>query len=137
MLRTVLGVVAGFLAWVIAWVGSEKVLSALWPDWYGAHQLAFTAAIKSGAPFAADATILLIHIACAAAITVVCGFVAARVARENRRAPLALGLLLTALGVLKMVMSWPYVPLWYHVVFTALLLPMAILGGRLKPAARR
>jgi hypothetical protein len=29
-------------------------------------------------------------------------------------------------------MSWPYVPLWYHVVFTALLVPMTILGGRLK-----
>lgn len=31
--------------------------------------------------------------------------------------------------------SWPYVPVWYHVIFTALLIPMAIMGGRLKTAA--
>ena len=31
MVRIVLGVIAGFFAWVIAWVGSEKILSAIWP----------------------------------------------------------------------------------------------------------
>ncbi len=29
-------------------------------------------------------------------------------------------------------LSWPYVPLWSHVLFTALLLPMTITGGKLK-----
>jgi len=52
--------------------------------------------------------------------------------RINTRAPLILGLLLLALGLLKAVMSWPYVPIWYHVIFTAILLPMAIIGGKLK-----
>jgi hypothetical protein len=35
------------------------------------------------------------------------------------------------MGLLKAVMSWQYVPLWYHVIFTALLLPLAIVGGKL------
>jgi hypothetical protein len=43
--------------------------------------------------------------------------------------------LLLGLALLKAVMSWPYVPIWYHVIFTAILLPMAILGGKLKSAA--
>ncbi len=49
----------------------------------------------------------------------------------NKRAPLVLGFLLLAFGLLKAVMSWPYVPIWYHVIFTALLIPMTIMGGKL------
>jgi hypothetical protein len=59
------------------------------------------------------------------------GSLAALVAGENARAPLVLGFVLLALGILKAVMSWPYVPIWYHVIFTVILLPMAILGGKL------
>ena len=59
------------------------------------------------------------------------GSLAALIAGENSRAPLVVGCLLLALGVLKAVMSWQYVPIWYHVLFTAILLPMAILGGKL------
>lgn len=137
MVRIVGGVVAGFLAWLIVWVGSEMIFSAIWPAWYGAHQRAFTAAIKSGGQFSSDATILLIHIVCAAVVSVVAGFLAALIAGENKRAPFILGLLLLALGVLKAVMSWPYVPIWYHVMFTALLVPMTILGGRLRSTAQQ
>ncbi len=133
-MKIVLGVIAGFFAWLVVWVGAEKGFSAIWPDWYGAHQLAFTTAIKSGGQFSADTTILLIHIACAAVISVMAGFLAALIARENKRAPLVLGLLLLALGLLKAGMSWSYVPIWYHVIFTGLLLPMAIAGGKLKTA---
>lgn len=43
MVRIVLGITAGFFAWVIVWVGSEMILSAIWPEWFGAHQRAFTA----------------------------------------------------------------------------------------------
>ena len=102
---------------------------------YGAHQLAFTAAIKNGGQFSADTTILLMQIVCASVVSVMSGFLAALIARENKRAPLILGLLLTAFGLLKAVMSWPYVPIWYHVIFTALLMPMAIMGGKLKTTA--
>jgi hypothetical protein len=35
------------------------------------------------------------------------------------------------MGVMKAVMSWPYVPIWYQIIFTAILLPMAIIGGKL------
>ena len=59
------------------------------------------------------------------------GFLAALVAGENKRAPLVVGCLLLVLGIAKAVMSWQYVPIWYHVIFTAILLPMAIVGGKL------
>lgn len=131
MVRIVVGVLAGFFAWVIVWVGSEKILSAIWPEGFGAHQRAFEAAIKNGGQFTADTTLLLTQIVLGSIVSVMAGFLAVRVAGENIRAPLVLGLLLLAFGLLKAVMSWPYVPLWYHVIFTALLLPMTMLGGKL------
>ncbi len=132
MVRIVLGVIAGFIAWAIAWVGSEKILSAISPEWFGAHQLAFQAAIEHGGQFTADTTILLMHIVLASIVSGMSGFLAALIAGENKRAPLVLGFLLLAVGLLKVVMSWPYVPIWYHVIFTAILFPMTIMGGKLK-----
>ena len=132
MVRIVLGVIAGFISWLIAWFGSEKILSAIWPEGFGAHQRAFQAAIENGGQFTADTTMLLTHIVLGSIVSVMSGSVAALIARENTRAPLVLGFLLLALGLLKAVMSWPYVPIWYHVIFTALLIPMTIMGGKLK-----
>lgn len=130
MVRIVLGVIAGFFAWAIVWVGSEKILSAIWPA-FGAHQLAFEAAVKNGGQFTADTTMLLTHIVIGSIVSVMSGVLAALIAGENKRAPLVLGFLLVAFGLLKVVLSWPYVPIWYHVIFTAILLPMAIMGGKL------
>ena len=130
MVRIVLGVIGGFFAWLIVWVGSEKILSAIWPA-FGVHQGAFEDALKNGGQFTADTTMLLTHIVMGSIVSLVSGSLAALIAGENTRAPLALGFVLLALGLLKAYMSWPYVPIWYHIIFTALLLPMAILGGKL------
>ena len=131
MVRIVLGVIAGFFAWVIVWVGSEKILSAIWPEGFGAHQRAFEAALKNGGEFTEDTTLLLTQIVLGSIVSLMSGFLAALIAGENTRAPLVLGFLLVALGLLKVVMSWQYVPIWHHVIFTALLIPMTILGGKL------
>jgi hypothetical protein len=136
MVRVVLGVIAGFLAWSIVWVGSEKVLSAMWPAWYGAHQLAFEAAVANGGQFTADTTILVMNIVRGSTVSVMSGFLAALIAGEHKRSPLILGVLLVAFGLLIVVLSWPYVPIWYHVIFTALLIPMTMMGGKLKTAAQ-
>ena len=70
MVRIVMGVIAGFFAWAIVWFGSEKILSAIWPEWFGAHQVAFQAAIEHGGQFTADATILLMHIVLGSIVSV-------------------------------------------------------------------
>ncbi len=131
MTRIVLGVIAGFFAWAIVWVGSEKIFSAIWP-WYGVNQRAFEAAITNGGQFTADTTLLLMQIVLGSIVSVMSGFLSALIAGDNKRAPLVLGVLLAAFGLLKVVMSWPHVPSWYQVVFTALLLPMTIMGGKLR-----
>src|SRR5215213_9056136 len=130
MLRIVLGVIAGFIAWLIVWVGSERVVSGIWPA-FGVHQKAFEEAIKNGGAFASNSTMLLTHIVIGSIVSVMAGALAALVAGENSRAPLFAGILLLALGIVKAVMSWQHVPIWYHIIFTVVLLPMAILGGKL------
>lgn len=134
MIRIIFGVVGGFFAWVIAWFGGERILSAIWPA-FGVHQAEFQAAIENGGQFTADSTMLLTHIVLGSIVSVISGFLAALITSGNKRAPLILGFLLLAFGLLKAVMSWPYVPIWYHVIFTAILVPMTILGGRLKTSA--
>src|SRR4030095_9876301 len=134
MVRIVLGAIAGFFAWSIVWVGSEKILSAIWPEWYGAHQLAFEAAIQNGGQFTPDTKILLMNIVRGAIVSAMAGFLAALISGENKRSPLLLGFLLLAFDLLIVVLSWRHVPLWYGVIFTALLIPMTIIGGKLKSA---
>jgi hypothetical protein len=134
MLRIVLGVIGGFIAWLVVWVGVEKILSAIWPA-FGVHQRAFQTAITEGGEFTADTTMLLTHIVMGSIVSVMAGSLSALIAGENTRAPLFVGCLLLAMGVVKAVMSWPHVPIWYHVIFTAILLPMAIIGGRLTTAS--
>ena len=134
MVRIVLSVIAGFFAWVIAWVAIEKILSAILPVWYGAPQAAFQHAVENGGEFTAETRMLLSHIVIGSVVSILAGYVAAAAAGDNARAPLYVGIALLALGLLKAGMSWPYVPLWYHVLFTAILLPMAIVGGKLYSA---
>ena len=130
MLRVVLGVIVGLISWLIMWFASEKILSAIWPA-FGAHQRAFEDVLKNGGQFTAETSALLTHVVLGSIVSVIAGCVAALIAGENARAPLFVGILLLAMGVMKAVMSWQYVPVWYHILFTAILLPMAVIGGRL------
>ncbi|MFL6466949.1 MAG: hypothetical protein ACJ72Z_03230 [Pyrinomonadaceae bacterium] len=135
MLRVILGIVAGFIAWSILWVGSDQILMMVSPDWYGAHQQAFQKAMFNSSAFIPDNTILGMHLIRAVIITVTCGFLAAVIARGNRNAPLGLGILLLIFGAFVQAVAWSYLPIWYHIVFLALLVPMSIVGGRLKRMA--
>ncbi|HLA96284.1 MAG TPA: hypothetical protein VK612_11230 [Pyrinomonadaceae bacterium] len=131
MLRIVFGVVAGFIGWVIVWIGSEKIIGAIWPA-FGANQRAFEEVLKNGGgQFTPDTSFLVTQIVMGSIVSLVSGVLAALIAGENVRAPFYLGIALLAMGLAKAYMSWQYVPLWYHIVFTAILLPMAILGGKL------
>ena len=132
MLRIILGVIAGFIAWSIIWLGSDQVLISSSPGWYGNHQYAFQAAMNNQTPFTPDSTILFLHLVRAAIISIMAGFLAAVIARENQRAPIILGLLLLGFGVVVQVVVWNYAPIWYHVIFLAMLIPFTVLGGRLK-----
>jgi len=94
--------------------------------------LKFALAMANKELFQADATILMMHIVRSIIISIMAGFLAAFIAGENRRAPLILGVLLLLFGLMVEVMVWSYLPVWYHLIFLALLVPMTVLGGKFK-----
>lgn len=132
MVRIILGVIVGFIAWLILWVGSEQVLSMASPNWLGAHQTAFERATINREPFTPDSTILFLNLVRLSIVSILSGFLAAIIAGENKRSTIILGILLFAFGGYVTFVTWSLLPIWYHILLLALLIPMTILGGKPK-----
>ncbi|MEP7149813.1 MAG: hypothetical protein ABI857_13115 [Acidobacteriota bacterium] len=135
MLRIILGVVAGFIAWSIIWVGSDQFLHTISPGWYGAHQDGAAMAVVNGESFSAETTIAIIGLVRGGIASIMAGFLAAVIAGENRRSPLILGIILLAVGIAVQVSLWNVFPIWFHLIFWLMLVPLTILGGRMKETA--
>ena len=132
MLRIILGVIAGFIVWSIVWVGTDALLSAISPDWFGRIFTEFQNAVNRNEPFTPPVSVSVYLVFQSVLCSLIAGFTAAAIAKENRKSTLALGVLLLATGVFVEAYHWNYFPLWYHVSFLLLLIPATILGGRLK-----
>jgi len=121
MLRIFLGIIVGFVVWSILWVGIDAVLRAVWSG--------YDESVKA---MTFSSTMLMISLVLSAFCSIVAGFVAALIARENLRSPLILGILLLIFGIFVQISVWDKIPLWYNLAFWILLIPMTILGGRLR-----
>ena len=132
MVRIILAIIVGFIVWSILWVGSDFVLMAVSPDWYGKHQTNLEAAALNRTPFMSDSLVLIIALIRSVIFSIISGFLAASIARENTKSTLGLGILLLLFGIYIQSIFWNNAPLWYHIPFLALLIPMTILGGKLK-----
>jgi len=85
-------------------------------------------------PFEPDRAILVMHLFRSVIVSIMSGFIAAVVSGENKKAPLWLGIVLLLFGIMVQAMAWSYIPIWYHLFFLVLLIPMSILGGKMKSA---
>ncbi len=132
MWRIILGAIIGFIVWTILLLVSDAVWLALSPDWFGKHQVEFQAAVENKTPFMADSGVLIIAVIRSAILSIIAGFVAALIAKENVKSPLLLGILLLAFGSFIHSMILNNVPFWYHILILLPLIPLAILGGKLK-----
>jgi len=132
MLRIILGVIAGFIIWSIVWVGMDALLSAISPGWFGRIFAEFQNAVNRNETFTPPVSISVYLIFQSVLCSLIAGFAAAAIAKENRKSTLALGVLLLATGVFVEAYHWNYFPLWYHVLFLLLLIPATVLGGRLR-----
>ena len=132
MLRIILGLIAGFIVWSIVWVGTDALLSAISPDWFGKIFTEFQNAVNRNEPFTPPVSVSIYLVFQSVLCSLIAGFTAAAIAKENRKSTLALGVLLLATGVFVEAYHWNYFPLWYHVSFLLFLIPTTILGGRLQ-----
>jgi hypothetical protein len=130
MVRIILGVIVGFIVWSLLWIGSDAIFSVISPDW-GKTSADFRAAIENKTPYALSSAVLITLLVKSIIISIISGFVAALIARENTKSTLGLGILLLLFGIFIQAVYWNYMPLWYHIPFLVLLIPMTILGGKL------
>ena len=130
--RIILGAIVGFIVWTALLLSTDWIWTVLAPDWYGRHQFDLQIAITNGTPFMADSLVLIIAVIRSAIFSFVTGYIAALIAGENFKSPLLLGIFLLAFGGLVSLMAWNHLPFWYHFGILLPLIPLTLLGGKLK-----
>ena len=124
MKRTVLGIIAGVAAWLVAATLLNLILRATLPGYHAAETtLVFTLGMK------------LARLAESALACLAAGYTAAWVAQGNLNAPRVVGIVLLALFLPMHVGLWSRFPVWYHLTFLISLLPLTVLGGHLRRPA--
>lgn len=121
MIKIIIGALVGFFVWSALWIGSEFVIN-------------FTApAIMPLEDFSnMTTTYLALKLALSVLFSVVSGYIAAVVAGERRQSPLILGVVLFFFGLGVQLSYFDKFPKWYTFTLLLLLLPMSVLGSRLR-----
>ncbi len=132
MVRIILGAIVGFIVWTILLLVSDKILETVSPDWYGRISAELLAAIENKTSYTMDTAIMILTGTRSAILTLISGFVAALISKENFKSPLLLGILLLAFGLFVHSIFWNYVPLWYDLLILLPLIPLALLGGKFR-----
>lgn len=121
MPKRIIAVAVGFLSWSVLWIGSEPVIAAVAPG----------IAPGDGLSNITDGYLAL-KVILSVIFSFVSGYLSSTFAGESRSAPLILGVVLLLVGIGVQASVWTPLPLWYHLTFLILLLPMTLLGGRLR-----
>ena len=124
MVRNILSVLAGFAVWTILWLASNAAIAAAVPGAFG----------EDGATD--NVGILVLFLVLNVVFSVVAGFLCVRLAREKpMRLAWILGVLLLVVGIFVQIQFWDVMPVWYHLIFLALLIPGVLLGARRQKAS--
>ncbi len=120
MLKSVVAVVAGYVAWTVVFLGSSFGIRTLMSD------------VHTDDGLTTDLSALLLYLIMSVVASLIAGFVAARLApRKMTRHAFVLALLLLATGIPVQLANWDVLPVWYNVAFLGMLLPATIAGVRL------
>lgn len=119
MLRNILGVVLGYSLWTAIWLGGNALLFSKASDQITAEQGLTSVATLLG--------VLSLSIVC----SLCAGFLVAKIAKVKRTPLMILAFLLLVTGIMVQTSIWDLMPVWYHLAFLLLLMPMTQLGARL------
>jgi len=119
MMRAIVAVVAGYAAWTVLWLGGNALLFGEASRVMGEGQVFSTSTTLFG--------VIVLSIVC----SVVAGLTAARIAADKAAgAVIVVALLLLATGIGVQSGVWSLMPVWYHLVFLALIVPVTVAAGR-------
>lgn len=118
--RILLALVSSIAAWALLWNGGTQLASRIWPE----HLLDVGMITHIG--------LLIGYIVYSVGLSILAGILTARIVKVG--AALAVQLLATiqlAIGIAVQASAWELFPLWYHLVFLALVVPATLVGGGL------
>jgi hypothetical protein len=120
MLSLIAAVIAGYLLWTAIWLGGNAAF-------FGAAAEAARAGTPVTEPTALIGLLVLSIVASMAG-----GLVTALIGRASApRAARLLGGALLLTGIAVQASAWALMPVWYHLLFLGLLLPVTLLGASL------
>lgn len=120
-MKTAIPVIVGYLAWTALWLGGNAAIMSIFAEHIGPNSEVFHVP--------ALVSILGLSVVCSLAS----GIVAAALAKpKGSKAVLIMAglLLLTGIGV--QAGFWDGMPVWYHLSFLALIVPVVVAGGKLR-----
>lgn len=132
MIKIAVGIIVGFVVWSILWIGSDLFLAILSPNWYGKILNEYQAAVAQGEQYSMDSIILVISLMRGIFFSIIAGFLGVLISKEKKTTAFSIGILLLIVGITMHLFTWTYLPLWYHMLFLIMLIPMTILGGKLR-----
>lgn len=121
--RAILAVVVGYVVWTVVWLGGGAALAAVFPDQPNEAGVYDNAAMLG--------VLLALSVVCSLLGGMTCG----KITRGKRRAPMVLAVLLLLTGIGVQAGAWSAMPIWFHIPFLLLLVPVTWLAaGLVKPA---
>jgi hypothetical protein len=129
MWRNAMAVFVGFFGWLFVLITGEQLLGFFLPTSFGDPQSAFQNAIENGTEFVPQTMHLGLHVGLGLCASVMAGVFVQAIAPGQQRIWLVVACVLLAVGCLKASLTWQLVPLWYHILFTLVLLPGVYLGA--------
>lgn len=119
--KTFIGIAIGFIAWTVLWLGSEPVIFSVVPEWNHEEDLS---RVTEG--------YLTTKIILSVLFSLSSGYLTSVISKDSLRAPIFLGILLLGVGIVIQSSVWNLIPIWFHAIFLGLLLPVTIIGGRIR-----
>ena len=122
MKRSILGCVAGLVAWIVVVSIINRVLRLSLPNYTAAeHTLQFTLGMKWARLLMAMTT------------SVVAGVVTGWISRSRGWAPLIVGGIVFGMFLPLHIAIWSKFPAWYHLIFLLTIIPAVLVGALLPP----
>lgn len=118
----ILAIIVGFVVWFAVFAGLEPIMKTIAPN----------LTVDQGATYTDSVPILLAYLLRSMVASILAGFVAAVIAKDNVKTPLILGVVFLLIALPIHISGWSTLPVWYHLSLLGLLIPMTVLGGNLK-----
>ncbi len=121
MLRSILSVAAGVGVWGLLWVLANMGLAGAMPTRFDENGIT------------SDPTLLILFIAICAVLCVLAGWLCATIAKKSlMKHVFVLAFIQLAIGIFVQTSVWDLMPVWYHLTFLAIVVPMHLVGGRIR-----